>query len=426
MNSADLFQRSLVVSPGGVHSPVRSFRSVGGNPIFFAKSQGAYIESVEGKRYLDFCMSFGPMLLGHRDPEVTEAVHRAVDTAWALGTCEPYSLELSEWLIERLPFVDKIRFVSSGTEAVMSALRVARGARGRSLILKFSGCYHGHVDSLLVRAGSGLAGIGSSDSAGVSAATAAETLVCPLDNEAELENIFNMYGSQIAAAIIEPLPANYGLLIQRPEFLQRLQALCRKHGSLLILDEVISGFRVGLTGMAGLLGLDPDLVCYGKIMGGGFNVGAYGGKREWMDLVAPLGPVYQAGTLSANPVGMIAGLVTLKKIERLNAWGEIEQRAKRFEQFFADAQSKHNLHISVVRQGSLFWLLPNPQGPIRQLTDIPEGLAGWYKGIFHQLLNAGIYLPPSAYEVGFLSMAHTDSELERLALGLVDAARECS
>ncbi len=333
-NSQSLFERSTKVTPGGVHSPVRAFRSVGGTPVFFKEAKGCELTSVEGRRYLDFCQSFGPLLLGHRDEEVTQVVRETVDLAWTFGACEPYSLELAEWITSRIPWVEKVRFVSSGTEAVMSALRVARAGTGRTKILKFDGCYHGHVDSLLVKAGSGLAdavpGQAASDSAGVSASVAGETVIASLDDEAGFEEIFNRHKADLAAVIIEPLPANYGLLIQREEFLKKIESLCRANKTLLIFDEVISGFRVGLQGMAGLLGIKPDLVTYGKVIGGGFPVGCYGGRRDLMDLVAPAGPVYQAGTLSANPVGMRAGITTLRKAEKIDVWGELDRRTKTF------------------------------------------------------------------------------------------------
>lgn len=415
MDSAELFERSLKVAPGGVHSPVRSFRSVGGTPIFFRKAEGPFLHSVEGKRYIDYCMSFGPMILGHRDPEIQEEVQRGIDTAWALGACEPYSLDLCEWLLKRIPFCEKLRFVSSGTEAVMSAIRVARAATGRNLILKFDGCYHGHSDGMLVKSGSGLAGLASSDSAGVSATAASETLVCPLDNDELLEKVFAEHGANIAGVIIEPLPANYGLLIQRKEFLQKIQDLCRKHGSLFILDEVISGFRVGMKGMAGAWGLDPDLLCYGKIMGGGFNVAAYGGKTKWMSLVAPSGPVYQAGTLSANPVAMIAGLATLKKMERIDVWTELRLKAKMLADQFNEIAKKKNLAYQLVQFESMYWLTPKTNQPIRSLKDIPSNQGEFYKKFFHSMLAQGIYLAPSGYEVNFLSMAHTETHLEATA-----------
>jgi glutamate-1-semialdehyde 2,1-aminomutase len=345
-----------------------------------------------------------------------------------LGACEPYSLELCEWLLKRIPFCEKLRFVSSGTEAVMSAIRVARAATGRNLILKFDGCYHGHSDGMLVKSGSGLAGLASSDSAGVSATAASETLVSPLDNDELLEKVFADHGSSIAGVIVEPLPANYGLLIQRKEFLQKIQDLCRKHGSLFILDEVISGFRTGMTGMAGAWGLDPDLLCYGKIMGGGFNVAAYGGKTKWMSLVAPSGPVYQAGTLSANPVAMIAGLGTLKKMERLDVWAELRSKAKTLAHHFNEGAKKKNLAFQLVQFESMFWLTPKTDHPIRSLGDIPSNQGEFYKKFFHSMLGQSVYLAPSGYEVNFLSMAHTDSHLEATAnaicIGLEAAAKE--
>src|SRR3954471_15859268 len=324
--SRELFDRAARITPGGVHSPVRAFKGVGGTPVFFRSAQGATMTSVEGREYIDFCQSFGPLILGHRDPEVSEAVREAIDTAWSFGACEPYSLELAEWITSRLPWVEMLRFVSSGTEAVMSALRVARAATGRNRILKFDGCYHGHSDPLLVKAGSGLAGESASSSAGVSEQVAHDTLVASLDDEAGVEKIFAEHGDEIAAVILEPLPANYGLLIQRREFIESVVTTARKHGALVIFDEVISGFRVALGGMAEVLGMRPDLVTYGKVIGGGFPVAAYGGRKDLMELIAPIGPVYQAGTLSANPVGMRAGLATLQKIESVDAYGQLEQR----------------------------------------------------------------------------------------------------
>jgi len=425
-DSRTLFERALRVAPGGVHSPVRAFKSVGGTPVFFAEASGAVLTSVEGKSYVDFCQSFGPLLLGHRDPEVGEVVRETLDKAWTLGTCEPYSLELAEWITERIPWVQKLRFVSSGTEAVMSALRVARAATGRSKILKFDGCYHGHVDSLLVKAGSGLAGAGTSSSAGVSEHVAEETLVSPLDDEAELERIFGEQGSEIAAVIVEPLPANYGLLVQRKEFLEALVATARANRSLVLFDEVISGFRVAPGGMAELLGLRPDLVCYGKVIGGGFPIGCYGGRAELMDLVAPSGPVYQAGTLSANPVGVRAGLATLKKAERVGVYALLERKSRAFceelERRFFDADAP----FRVARFGSIFWIHLGSDGPdalIRRVEQIPEQQSSEFARLFHRALDEGVYLAPSAYEVGFLGAAHEDALLERAADVLARAAR---
>lgn len=404
--SSDYFERSKKIAPGGVHSPVRAFKSVGGNPIFFNQSEGAYLTSVEGKKYVDFCQSFGPMLLGHRDPDVTKRVHEMVDTAWCLGTCEPYSLALAEWVTSRINWVEKLRFVSSGTEAVMSALRVGRAATGRNKILKFDGCYHGHVDSMLVKAGSGLAGLAASDSQGVSEKTAEETLVVSLDSESQLDEVFSKYGKEIAAVIIEPLPANYGLLIQRSDFIQKIFQIAKDYGSLVIFDEVISGFRVALGGMAEKLSVKPDLVTYGKVLGGGFNVGAFGGRADLMDYVAPAGKVYQAGTLSANPVGMAAGLATLEKIEKVNAYSRLEENALFFQNQLNSLFMEIDVPFKVDRMGSIFWIRGWSEGEIRTLTQIPRDHGENFKKLFHLCLREGIYMAPSGYEVGFLSLAH--------------------
>src|SRR2546421_1640327 len=297
--SREHFKRALRVSPGGVHSPVRAFKGVGGTPIFFRSAQGGTMTSVDGRVYIDCCQSFGPLMLGHRDPDVAEAVNKMIGTAWSFGACEPYSLELAEWITSRVPWVEMVRFVSSGTEAVISALRVARAATGRSRILKFEGCYHGHADSLLVKAGSGLAGASASSSAGVSENVANETLVAPLDDEDAVSKIFAEHGKDIAAVILEPLPANYGLLIQRREFIEEMVKIAREHGALVIFDEVISGFRVALGGMAEVLGMRPDLVTYGKVIGGGFPVACYGGRKDLMGLVWAAGPGYHARNVNA-------------------------------------------------------------------------------------------------------------------------------
>jgi glutamate-1-semialdehyde 2,1-aminomutase len=419
--SEQYFARALQVAPGGVHSPVRAFKSVGGTPVFFQSAQGALLTSVEGREYIDFCQSFGPLLLGHRDPDVSAEVHAAIDTAWSFGACEPYSLALAEWITARLPWVEKLRFVSSGTEAVMSALRVARAATGRKRVLKFEGCYHGHVDALLVKAGSGLAGVAASTSAGVSDAVASETLVAPLDDDAALQQVFAEYGHEIAVVVIEPLPANYGLLMQRHEFLTKLAQLARQHGALLLFDEVISGFRVARGGMAETLGITPDLVCYGKIIGGGFPVGCYGGRRDLLDLVAPNGPVYQAGTLSANPVGMRAGLATLQKAERLNVWEQLEAKTTGFCQWLNTQFDERGLPFEMTHFASLFWLCGKTDAPIRSITQIPAEHGAKFARIFHAALARGVYLAPSGYEVGFVSLAHTDTLLEQAAQILLEA-----
>lgn len=419
--SAKYFERATRLSPGGVQSPVRAFKSVGGEPIFFRSARGATMTSVDGRQYIDFCQSFGPLMLGHRDPEVSAAVEEAVATAWTFGACEPYSLELAEWITSRLPWVEMLRFVSSGTEAVMSALRVARAATKRHKILKFEGCYHGHVDSLLVKAGSGLAAVSASSSAGVSAAVAAETLVAPLDDEEATRAIFDHHGADIAAVILEPQPANYGLLIQRREFIAEIVKLAREYGSLVIFDEVISGFRVALGGMAEVLELRPDLVCYGKVIGGGFPVGCYGGRADLMELVAPSGPVYQAGTLSANPVGMRAGLATLQKIERVNAYTQLEQKTAHFCDGINRDLEQGGLPFQLTRAASIFWLHLKAQGIIRRPEQIPRNHAQKFAQVFHAALDSGVYLPPSGHEVCFMSLAHSDELLEQAHGAIVSA-----
>lgn len=360
-------------------------------------------------------------MLGHRDADVSEAVREAIETAWSFGACEPYSLELAEWITARLPWIEMLRFVSSGTEAVMSALRVARAATGRNRILKFEGCYHGHSDPLLVKAGSGLAGESASSSAGVSENVASDTLVAPLDDEPAVREVFRRFGSEIAAVILEPLPANYGLLIQRREFIEATVAIAREHGALVIFDEVISGFRVALGGMAEVLGMRPDLVTYGKVIGGGFPVAAYGGRRDLMELIAPVGPVYQAGTLSANPVGMRAGLATLQKIETVKAYEQLESRTAAFCAALNSDLAERGLPLEVARTASIFWLHLKTDKPIRRIEQIPSESSAAFARLFHAALDRGVYLAPSAFEVNFMSLAHSDEVLTRARQAIVEA-----
>ena len=411
--SETLFTRAKKVAPGGVHSPVRGFRGVGGTPVFIESAKGARMTDVDGNEYIDFCMSWGPLLFGHQDSEIAEAIRSALTRGWSYGAAERYSLEFAEDLTRAIPLLEQVRFVSSGTEAVMSAVRLARGFTGRDLILKFDGCYHGHVDSLLVRAGSGLADMASPDSAGISAKTASETLVCPLDDESALEKAFELHGQNLAAVIIEPLPANNGLLLQRTEFLRKLESLCKKHGALLIFDEVISGFRVDLGGMAKITGIKPDLLTYGKIIGGGMPVGAYGGRREIMEKIAPTGPVYQAGTLSANPVAMQAGHAMLRKIMRDNPYASLAATGEWFTgelQKLADRYLPFPVHYQ--KFGSISWMVCNSKKEVRRIEDIPAEQKAYYAQIFHGFLEHGVYFAPSGFEVGFLSTAHQKSDLE--------------
>lgn len=422
-SSEQLFERAKKVAPGGVHSPVRSFKGMDRSPIFFKKAEGCKLTSVEGKEYIDFCMSFGPLILGHRDPDVAAAVEEMIGTAWTFGACEPYSLELAEWITREIPWVEKLRFVSSGTEAVMSALRVARAATGRPLILKFDGCYHGHADSLLVQAGSGLAGESSTSSAGIPADVATHTLVAPLDDEKIVDEIFARKGKEIAAVIIEPLPANYGLLPQRVDFLKHLEKLCRTHGALLIFDEVISGFRVALGGMAELTGIRPDLVCYGKIIGGGFPVGCYGGRAGLLDQVAPVGPVYQAGTLSANPVGMRAGLASLQKMKKMNIWCLLDERGQEMCETLNVELQKLRRPLHVTSFGSLFWIHGAEEKILRRIDRIPKDQGERFRRLFLGCLERGVYLAPNAYEVGFLSAAHGQDVLRTTVQTIIEVAR---
>jgi glutamate-1-semialdehyde 2,1-aminomutase len=414
-----LLARARAVTPGGVHSPVRAFTAVGGAPFFTRRAAGAFLEDTQGRRLLDFCMAFGPLILGHAHPLVAAETQRALRDGWSFGTAEPYSLALAELIAGRIPWAENIRFVSSGTEAVMSALRLARGATGRSRVLKFAGCYHGHTDAMLIRAGSGLAAAAVPDSAGVTAGVAADTVVAPLDDTAALAGIFATHGAELAAAIIEPLPANFGLLPPRPAFLRELRAQCTRHGVLLIFDEVVSGFRVAFGGYAELSGVVPDLVTYGKILGGGFPVGAFAGSRELMAHVAPAGPVYQAGTLSANPLAMRAGLATLNVL----ATGEAYRRLDELGAMLEAALREHA--ILVQRVGSIFWI-PGARAradTLRAADDVDAAITADYAALFHALLADGIYLPPGVFEVGFLSTAHEPVHVLRLAEAVI---RHCA
>ena len=429
--SRQLFARARQVTPGGVHSPVRSFAGVGGTPPFIESGSGAYLTDVDGNRYVDFCMSWGPLIFGHHDPDIAAAAQAAISRGSSFGAAEAVSVELAELITAHIPWVEKIRFVNSGTEAVMTALRLARAATGRNRVVKFDGGYHGHVDSMLVRAGSGLADAATPDSAGVSDATAANTLVVPFDDVPAIEQIFTAHGDEIAAVIIEPVPANYGLLIQRVEFLTALAKTAHSHGALLIFDEVISGFRLTFGGAAELFGIEPDLVTYGKIIGGGFPVGAVGGRADLLDRMVPEGDVYQAGTLSANPVAMSAGLAALNKLIDTSPYEALERKTRRLaDELTAAAEQSTDIPVQVQQTGSIFWIvtgqIPAADGVVRTPAGIPVGHKERYSKIFHPLLNAGFYLPPSAFEVGFLSTAHTELHCRSLVEAFGNALFELS
>ncbi len=402
-NQDELFTLSKKLVPGGVHSPVRSFKGLHCTPRFIKRAEGAFIYDVENKDYIDFCMSFGPLILGHRNPKVEKVLHEGLERGWSYGACEPYSLELAEFLLSKIPHIEQLRFVNSGTEAVMTALRLARGATGKNKIIKFNGCYHGHVDSMLIKAGSGLAGTATASSAGVPEGVANDTLILELGDTEGLIKCFEDHKNQIAAIIVEPLPANNGLLIQTVEFLKFLREISTKNSALLIFDEVISGFRVGFTGMAGNTGINPDIVTYGKIIGGGLPVGALGASKKIMEHLSPVGNVYQAGTLSANPLAMVGGLATLKELTN-ETYEIIESQTKKIVELFTAWLKNYNKgqfeKFHVVQYSSLFWVTSNT----------PEK----FNDLYQVLLDKGIYLAPNAYEVGFVSLAHTDDVIQEL------------
>lgn len=414
-NSANLFEKAKTLMPGGVNSPVRAFNSVEGEPIFIKKGDGANIWDEDNNQYLDFCCSWGPLILGHANKTVENAIIDAVKHGPSFGAPTVSENKLAELIINNHKYIDKIRFTSSGTEAVMSALRLARGVTGKNKVLKFDGCYHGHVDALLVNAGSGLATLGTGSSAGIPESFAKETVVAPLNDLDALHQAFKQYGKEMAAVIIEPIPANNGLLVQNLDYLKTIRALCDEHCVLLIFDEVISGFRVGFEGAAGLFGIAPDLITFGKIIGGGMPVGAYAGKAMYMDKVAPLGPVYQAGTLSGNPVAMSAGFAQLNICNKDGFYADMAKKTADFAEIINANSEKHNLPIKIICQGSIFWMHYNSGKKVQQASEITAEKNEWFKHCHRKFMNAGLYFGPSAYEVGFVSAAHSKSDLEKAA-----------
>jgi len=412
------FERAKKVTPGGVNSPVRAFGSVGGTPLVIRSAAGAVITDSDGREYLDFVGSWGPLILGHAHAKIVAAVEAACRRGMSYGApCQP-EIELAEEVCAAYPTCQQVRFVSSGTEAVMSAVRLARGATGRDLVVKFSGCYHGHVDYLLVAAGSGLATFGQPSSQGVPAELASLTRVLPLDDTAAAEKLFAAEGSRIAAVIIEPVPANNGLLLQRPEFLQALRTLCTQHGALLIFDEVITGFRLAPGGAAAHFSIKPDLATFGKVIGGGMPVGAFGGSRKLMQNLSPEGGVYQAGTLSGNPVAMTAGLTTLRVLQKEDGWKRLEALGAYLQDRLGGVLAEAPLDAKLVRLGSMFWIAWNTREAPRSAEALDANAAKVYAKIFHSLLDQGIALAPSAFEIAFLSLAHTRRDIDRLAEGL--------
>ena len=424
--SRELYRRACELMPAGVDSPVRAFRSVGGEPFFYERAMGCHVVDVDANRYVDYVCSWGPLILGHAHPKVVEAVATAAASGLSFGAPCRQEIELAELVTSAVPHLEMVRFVSSGTEAVMSAVRLARGATGRDTVVKFSGCYHGHVDHLLVDAGSGLATFGTPSSAGVPESFAHHTAVLPLDDAEALSSLMDERGSEIAAVIIEGVPANSGLLIQRQQFMHLLRELCSRHGALLILDEVITGFRLGLNGAAALYGIEPDLATYGKVIGGGLPVGAYGGRRELMEQLAPLGPVYQAGTLSGNPVAMAAGAATLRILlaDHGAAYVQLEALGARLGDGLEAAIQRAGVPWSVVRVGSILWLALQEGEPPRRFEDIRPQTADTYAKLHGALLDRGISLAPSAYEVMFVSLAHDASVIDQTVEAFEEAVKE--
>jgi len=415
-----LFTRAQKTIPGGVNSPVRAFRAVGGTPRFIVRGEGSRIWDADGREYIDYVGSWGPLILGHADRDVVAAVQEAASRGLSFGAPTQAETEIAEQLARLVPGLELVRLVSSGTEATMSALRLARGASGRSCIVKFEGCYHGHGDSLLVKAGSGALTLGNPSSAGVTPETAAQTLVLDYNDVTGLGAAFHELGDSIACVIVEPVAGNMNLIAPRPEFLERLRELCTQHGAVLIFDEVMTGFRVALRGAQELYGVQADLVTLGKIIGGGMPLGAFGGRRDIMEKIAPLGPVYQAGTLSGNPLAVAAGLATLKKLEAPGFYERLAGTARTFCEGLASAARKRGITFAAQSVGGMFGLYfravpPSSYAEVMQCDTVA------FNRFFHAMLERGVYLAPSAYEAGFVSAEHSEADIET-TIAAADAA----
>ncbi len=418
--SEELFAEALRHTPGGVNSPVRAFRAVGGQPFFVNSARGSRLTDVDGNELIDYVLTWGPAILGHAHPRVIEAVQAAAARGTSFGIPNPAEVELAALVKSWVPGIDKVRFCNSGTEACMSAIRLARGFTRRDRILKFDGCYHGHADSLLVKAGSGALTLGQPDSAGVPADVAKHTLVLPFNDPEALVRLFEQHGPHLAAVILELVPANAGLYLPRPGYLELLRELTRAHGTVLIADEVMTGFRLGRSGAQGHFGLQPDLTTFGKVIGGGLPVGAFGGRGEIMDHLAPLGPVYQAGTLSGNPLAMAAGLATLRELESTDAFARLEHAGARLESGMKAVAAAHGVPMQFQRIGSMFCGYFTDR-PVWNLNDALTSDRTRFGKFFHAMLDQGVYLAPSQFEAGFLSTAHSDADID-LTIAAADRA----
>jgi len=419
--SAALFEEAKRCFPGGVNSPVRAFGSVGGTPRFIVKGKGSRVWDADGNEYVDLCASWGPLILGHAHPVVAQAIHETVDNGTSFGAPTVQENILARLILDNHRFIERIRFVSSGTEAVMSAIRLARGCTGRNKVIKFEGCFHGHVDSMLVKAGSGLVTFGNSSSAGVPESFVNETIVLPLNDPHALHAAFEQFGSDIAAVIIEPIPANNGLLLQNGEFLRLLREVCSEQGALLIFDEVISGFRVGFEGAAGLYNIRPDIITFGKIIGGGMPVGAYGASEQIMSNISPLGAVYQAGTLSGNPVAMAAGAAQLKLCLEKGFYEALEKKTRAVVNRVLEHTEEKGYPVKMFSVGSIFWLAFSNRPSIRAAAEIDPESMKIFRTFYHALLDEGVYIGPSGYEVGFISAVHSDDDLRLIEQGICNA-----
>jgi glutamate-1-semialdehyde 2,1-aminomutase len=419
-SSESLFAAAQRVIPGGVNSPVRAFRGVGGSPFFVARAEGARITDEDGRDYVDFLGSWGPLILGHAPPAVVEALAETARKGTSYGAPTAQEVEMAERITRAVPSMEMVRLVSSGTEAAMSAIRLARGATGRDLIIKFDGCYHGHADSLLVKAGSGGATFGIPDSAGVPAALAALTLALPFNDLDAVSRAFDAHRGEVAAVLVEPVAGNMGVVPPRPGFLAGLRDLCTRHGALLVFDEVITGFRVAYGGAQAFYGVRPDLTCLGKIIGGGLPVGAYGGPRDLMSQVAPLGPVYQAGTLSGNPLAVAAGLATLRALEDPSVYERLDRLGARLARGIGEAAAAASIPVTVNRVGSMLTTFFT-EGPVTDYASARRADTARYARFFHAMLDGGVFLAPSQFEAAFVSLAHSERDLDLAAAACRDA-----